>query len=451
MGVNPDAKLVRIDYVRGNRSPTAVANAKNTIGREPLSVSLSAAQSTDKDEDALEYHWSVVEAGNPNAPLREIANTVDAVAQFDTPGVYTIRLEVKDQAGAVAVTSLPAIVGNATPTVEFTSPRPGDFFTPGETVSYDIVVSDREDGTSDLDLSEEPGWRFIEASAPSRLRVEAIPVTGGEQGEVSPGLTLIRQSDCLNCHAVNRALVGPSFLEVANKYRDDPHQLEKSVQRVMEGSSGVWGKVGMLPHQSHTRAEVQQMVEYVYSQTAESSHPSVNGFRNNLPTSEDSSGIRLSASYTDLGRGEIPKLSGQAEVLLRSRNVQAEFADAFAGTQVLNSDRAQGKKFMGAIEHNGFLKFESLRLDQFSTLVLSVASAGAGGEIEVRRTAIDGPLLGSVKVEVNGEWESFYETSVDLKTGELQSAEVRDDLYLVFKNVTQRSGLMNIDAIKFQP
>ncbi len=41
-GVNKDAQLVRVDYVRGNRAPTAVAKATGNIGREPLTVSLSA-------------------------------------------------------------------------------------------------------------------------------------------------------------------------------------------------------------------------------------------------------------------------------------------------------------------------------------------------------------------------------------------------------------------------
>nr|AIA91052.1 CAZy families CBM6 protein [uncultured Dyadobacter sp.] len=39
-GVNDDAKLVRIDYVRGNRPPTALAKVENNTGRQPLPVKL---------------------------------------------------------------------------------------------------------------------------------------------------------------------------------------------------------------------------------------------------------------------------------------------------------------------------------------------------------------------------------------------------------------------------
>ncbi len=65
--------------------------------------------------------------------------------------------------------------------------------------------------------------------------------------------------------------MGPTFVDIANKYRDQPHQLELSVTRVMQGSTGVWGKVAMLPHSQHTREQVTQMVEYVFSVKADSS------------------------------------------------------------------------------------------------------------------------------------------------------------------------------------
>jgi cytochrome c len=313
---------------------------------------------------------------------------------------------------------------------------------------YRVVVRDLEDGTSDVDQAETDGWEFIDSMAPTRLFVESIevPAAAAEAAkDAAPGLSLIRKSDCFNCHTNNRPLVGPSFLEIANKYRDQPHQLEQSVQRVLKGSTGVWGKVGMLPHQQHTPAEVRSMVEYVFAVTAASANPTVPGFNNVIPTQKTNGPIRLEATYTDLGRDEIPKLIGSGSVTLRNRKVQAEEADDVRGAKKLGSGKAEGKQFVGAIEHDGYLKFAKIHLDKLQSIVVRVASAGVGGSIEVHRGSVDGPLLGRTTVEVNGSWEEFYEKNIPL-----EATTGRDELYLVFKNAEQRGGLMNIDSLYFQ-
>ncbi len=446
-GVNADARLVRIDYQSGNRAPVAKAEAKNGIGREPLTVDFSSAGSMDKDNDALTYQWTSIKSGTETIQRSVFATTVDAQLTFSEPGVYTVELAITDTRGATGITSLPVIVGNSRPTVEFLEPRDGDFFTPGLALGYKLQVSDVEDGTSDFAAAEEHDLQAIDGLATSRLFVEALPYSPENNSEPDvPGLALMRKSDCFNCHASNRLLVGPSFVQIAEKYRDQPHAIEQSVARVQKGSTGVWGKVAMLPHAEHTPAQVQQMVEYVYSVQANTSNPSTNGFNNELEIPESMAGVRLEATYTDLGRGEIPKLSATSSITLRSRTIQAEAADEFRGTTPLDSGVAEGKRFMGAIEHDGYLRFASIRLDAVSHLSMRVASAGAGGTVEIRRGAVDGPLLGSTSVEVNGEWESFYEKRIALKP-----SEGRAEVFIVFKNTANRGGLMNIDSITFLP
>ena len=264
--------------------------------------------------------------------------------------------------------------------MQFLEPQDGDFFDPGQPIHYRLAVRDSEDGASDFDELEEAGddsWEPIESTAATRLFVEAIASHGGAAAaEVPPGLALIKQSDCLNCHAPHRRLIGPSFLEVATKYRDQPHAMEESVKRVLGGSTGVWGKVGMLPHSQHTPAEVQQMVAYVYAVTEDTINPQYQGFVNEIPIDDTAATIRLEASYTDLGRDAIPPLSGSSRVTLRRRTVEAEAADASSGTQPLSSGRASGGVFMGAINHDGFLLFRDIDLARVEAVAIQAASAG---------------------------------------------------------------------------
>ncbi len=100
---------------------------------------------------------------------------------------------------------------------------------------------------------------------------------------------------------------------------------------------------------------------------------------------------------------------------------------------------------MGAIEHEAYLKFKAIPFDSIRQIMVRTTSAGSGGVIEFRRGSVDGKLLGSVQIEVNGSWEDFQEKVVDI-----QATTGRDDLYLVFKNEKKTGGLMNIDAIELR-
>lgn len=442
-GVNPDAKLSRIDYVRGNRAPVAIAAVTNNIGREPLEVSLDAGQSSDKDGDALKYQWQIIDNRSPDKPRSELGREAKLKSIIQRPGVYTIELTVEDPHGAKSSTTQPLIVGNSRPEVQFLEPRNGSFYTPEKPVPFRIAVRDFEDGSSYPDDVDNGEYEWIEGAAPNRTFIEASLVASPTQEKLvdAPGLALMRKTDCLNCHAKNQKIVGPSFLEIANKYRDQPHQVSLSAERVIKGSSGVWGQVGMLPHSQLSETDVLKMVEYIFSLNADSANPSSTGFRNEITVPWKDGRVQLSAIYTDLGRDDLPKLTGQATVTMRNPNVQAETADEFRGTQVLNSGNAQGSAFMGAINHNGYLKFEDISFDSIKSVSVRVASAGAGGTIEFRRGKVDGQLLGEVSVEINGKWEEFYDKELALSP-----SEGVDSLFLVFKNPVNQGGLMNIDS-----
>ena len=57
-GKNENCKLVRIDYVRGNRSPVAKISANITVGKSPLIVQFSSEGSTDPDkDDKISFEW----------------------------------------------------------------------------------------------------------------------------------------------------------------------------------------------------------------------------------------------------------------------------------------------------------------------------------------------------------------------------------------------------------
>ena len=445
-GVNANARIVRIEYVRGNRPPRAVATAANDVGRAPLQVALSAAGTHDRDPgDALRYAWRVSRAAADGhaTPPRVAATSPEAAVELTEPGVYTIELVVTDAAGAEGSASLPVVVGNERPRVAFLEPHDGDFYDATLPIRFRLAIDDAEDGTNADDAA---GAELTSVDVPrASVHAAAVVATGGE---VPPGLALMRTSDCFNCHAVDQPRVGPPFVEVAAKYRGQPAALEASVERVVKGSTGVWGKVPMLPHSHHTRDEIREMVAWVYALEPATLARVFTGFVGDIPpiAAAAPGRYRLEATYLDRGAEGVPPLAGSAVVTLRPRRIEAEEADEIGGPQVLASGSASAGRFIGGVNHGHTLRFRDLPLDRVGSVVLRLASAGAGGAVELRLDAADGPVLATTPVEVNGSWETFYDRAVPLP-----ATTGRHDVVVVFTHPAGAGGLMNLDSVTFLP
>jgi cytochrome c len=89
------------------------------------------------------------------------------------------------------------------------------------------------------------------------------PALRADEGEA-----LVKSSDCLTCHAVNRKVVGPAYLEVAKKYKGaNAATIKKLVQKVKAGGAGNWGAVPMAAHPALADADIEKMVKWVLSRT----------------------------------------------------------------------------------------------------------------------------------------------------------------------------------------
>jgi len=85
--------------------------------------------------------------------------------------------------------------------------------------------------------------------------VVAMPAIASEE--------LARKYACMSCHTVEKKLVGPSYKEVAAKYRSDKTAEAKLVDKIKKGGAGVWGQVPMPPNPSVPDADVRALVKWV--------------------------------------------------------------------------------------------------------------------------------------------------------------------------------------------
>ena len=74
---------------------------------------------------------------------------------------------------------------------------------------------------------------------------------------------LAQKNACLACHQVDNKLVGPSFKDIAAKYKEDPAAVENLVKKVKEGGSGVWGQIPMPPNAAAKDEDVKAIVEWI--------------------------------------------------------------------------------------------------------------------------------------------------------------------------------------------
>ena len=422
-GANKDSRLLKISYQSGNTAPIAKASADKPAGREPLTVALSSAGSLDHEGDRLRYTWLLHPGGKP------FAKEANPSLTLDKPGNYVVELQVRDAKGAVGRANIPLIVGNTPPEVKFTEPREGDFFTPGRPVRFNLFVHDAEDGSS---------ADYDEIMAP-RAFVNAVWSRGeGGSENIEPGLALMKQSDCFNCHAVEQKIVGPPLLEIAKKYRGQSGALEASVERVIKGSTKVWGEVPMLPHEALNPDQARIMVRWMFGLEEGQTGPALaRGLSGEfiVPKDEKLRTAVLEASYMDAGRAPAGALTAKARVKLRSRRIEAARAEEKHGPKAIGSA-------VGSIDHGHSIRFNSLNLVDSGSATFRVASGGSGGRIELHAKTPAGPLLAQVDVQPTGGWNKWTELTAPLTTA------ARDDVCVVFLN-PGKSGLMSLDWIQF--
>ncbi|MGF6791703.1 c-type cytochrome [Paraburkholderia sp. 35.1] len=87
--------------------------------------------------------------------------------------------------------------------------------------------------------------------------------SGARAAEAARGQQVAAANACMGCHAVDRKLVGPSFQQIAAKYKGDAQALTKLARKVKDGGSGVWGMIPMPAHQSMSDGDIRAVVDWV--------------------------------------------------------------------------------------------------------------------------------------------------------------------------------------------
>jgi cytochrome c len=90
------------------------------------------------------------------------------------------------------------------------------------------------------------------------------------QASVAPAATanvakLTEQLGCGACHGINDTVLGPSFKDIAAKYKNDAEALARLSNTLKKGGVGVWDETPMPAQTQLTDAEIKTMLEWILS------------------------------------------------------------------------------------------------------------------------------------------------------------------------------------------
>ena len=403
---NEDAKLVRIDYNSGNRKPVAHAAVDKKSGAVPLSVKLTSNGSIDYDNDPLSYEWKVVpKSGGETKTFNEPSPSLT----FDKTGVYIATLTANDGKGGISGQSIKIQVGNEPPIVQFNITKGNKtFFFPGNSINYKVKVSDKEDSSIHKDkITVAIEYADLEYNPQlGEPDPEKLP-KGDNRLDISGGM-LLNANDCYSCHAIDKKSVGPTFRQVAERYKNDTSASERLVTKIINGGSGNWGQVVMSAHPDLPQETAKRIVAFIRNFAAAStkSLPLAGSFTTAVPGTKNSSGgekgqeemkndkgvFILQAKYTDGGANGIGPLTSKDVLILRSPNLPINKADKTKG--YMNVKLPNTTNELNFLAGDGsYLGFDGLDLTGIRQIVFLVSPL-AGGVIEVRLGSATGQVAG---------------------------------------------------------
>jgi cytochrome c len=114
-----------------------------------------------------------------------------------------------------------------------------------------------------------PTWLILKAASIATL-LFFWASTGHASTNNAKAFAIAKQNACLGCHAVNKKIVGPSFQDIALKYRNNPSANTFLKNKIQKGGAGSWGVVPMPANTKLSDAELSILLPWILQGAPES-------------------------------------------------------------------------------------------------------------------------------------------------------------------------------------
>ncbi len=453
MAFGPDGALYVLDYGTGannqalwrieykgntNRNPIAKASATPTSGGRPLTVAFSSAGSSDPEGGALSYRWTFGDGGS--------STQANPSYTYNTAGTFTATLTVTDPTGLTGSANVQISVGNTAPTVTLQTPADGQPFSFGDTVPFQVNVSDPEDGTIDC----------------SRVKVTYLLGHDEHQHQITSkngcSGSIAVPADGEHDPAAN--IFGVFDAEYTDNGGVTTHSVRKLQPRHRQGEH--FSAMSGIEFATHAAAEGGRTVGYVDNNdwvsftpyalstaTSISARVSSGGPGGTIEVRAGSATGQLMATvpvantgnwdtFTNVSANLTNKPAGTTTLFLVFKGVtgngnlfdldaftlatsgstgttrEGEAFSSQSGVQVAAHAGASGGQTLGYIDNGDWAGYSTVSTSGLRSFSARISSGGPGGTIQVRSGSATGTLLGSVAVPSTGGWENFQTVSTAL-------------------------------------
>jgi cytochrome c len=416
---NLDARLVRIDYNGGNRPPVPLLAADKYNGAVPLTVKFSSQGTHDPDKDKIKYELLA-----DGKTLNSEDGNFDVT--FDKPGTYNAELKVTDDKGSSNSMKLQITAGNEPPVVKAQITEGNQtFFFPSKPVKYQVVVNDKEDGsTTDGKITA----KDVTVTFNYLKGYDLTAIAQGHQRAPAadlPGKSLIDGSDCKSCHLIDQKSAGPSYKDIAKKYKGQRDAIDQLAAKIIKGGAGVWGNTEMAAHPQITVEDAKQMVDYIMSLGEDKKSVSLPLSGSAIPQNQQDGVYLLTATYFDKGANNVPSIPSSTTIVLRNPLIKADQMSDLQGVSIIRRDNEVG---LDNVRNNTSAAYKDIDLTGVKKMIVRgffIPDRTVGGDVELRLDKADGEIIGKATISKHG----LSEIPVTIK-----NIDGVHSLYVVFKN-----------------
>jgi cytochrome c len=450
---NDDARLIRIEYNAGNRKPQIQLTADKMGGSIPLKVKLSAKGTTDADEDLVKYTWKITSKNGFNKSF----DTQELTVNFTQKGVYVAALSANDGKGGISTQSVEITAGNEAPVVNLTLPGSNrSFYTVNKPFDYRVDVKDKEDGSLGKGIDPERVAVNIDylSEGYDKIAVAMGHQTADNQTIVAKGKLLMDASDCMACHSRDKKSIGPTYVDIARKYKGNDAAIEKLAKKIINGGSGSWGETAMAAHPQISTSDASEIVKYIVNIEAEkvkTSLPASGSFTAKLPDGDKGLGVFIvRAAYQDLGTQGLPALKDEKILVLKNSKIGLTTFDFYDEVRKVASG---GNNMLIPSKNGAFTVLKQIDIEHVREVVITAMAPKQGvimkgGAFEIRLDSTNGVLVGKSQSIASGS--SMTPLKAPVKLPENQNGKLHD-VYLVFVNPSQEQrSLMLVFGVEFK-
>jgi cytochrome c len=96
----------------------------------------------------------------------------------------------------------------------------------------------------------------------SMIAAAGLMVAGSAMATDMPELA--KKSNCTSCHAIDKKVVGPAWMDISKKYKGQADAAAKLETKVAKGGAGAWGSMPMPPNAPKvSEANIKELVEFI--------------------------------------------------------------------------------------------------------------------------------------------------------------------------------------------